>query len=464
MDSASPPMDSVPPPSDDVPPPMDIGPPPPGDIPVPVFIDDDYELELNDETLKMYKARGKLLQDFITKQLSYVTDLKLLNRCFRSELLDFELIDDEQLVKQFSNICDLIDFNENGYKAILKYTNFKNLKSDPEELGKQKLSSFIEDLTQFSGSYVLYCIGIDEAIDIHRNSMNNKKYANFVQKQEDHYERDMEFLLELPVTTMMSYPSVFSNIYHYTPEDHPDYKKLDDIIELFSNSGDRITQNRTNAQNRITLAKFDEIVTGYPTKMLLTEKRLLLSAYIIIGYVIDGTPKKMEERHAYLFTDSLILTKVIKKKEQFKEELRISKSTRIEDSNNFILVTMGDKTIAIQFPDPTLRSVWKKGFHDSVKVLRKSHKARATINISKSGISNKRKSRKSIHLSLNDSGGRNAKTSRTKKKGPLLSEEQLQVISSDLEKIEIRTKSLMNSHRNCVSRLDQIEESLKSFM
>lgn len=182
--------------------------------------------------LRKMKRRAKVIQELVQTEKDYLTDLELCIREVVQPLRNLQVVEVDRLFTNMETVCEVS-------AALLHRLHEAMADPDPEAVVIGEV--FIQAKAALEDVYKIYCYHHDDA------NMSLKSY----EKEEDikqHFTTcvlalkkiydeqgkpnllDMGSLLIKPVQRIMKYPLLLGELWQATPEDHPDYRPLQEAF------------------------------------------------------------------------------------------------------------------------------------------------------------------------------------------------------------------------------------------
>uniref|UniRef100_A0A3Q1FAM3 Dynamin-binding protein n=1 Tax=Acanthochromis polyacanthus TaxID=80966 RepID=A0A3Q1FAM3_9TELE len=180
-------------------------------------------LDPEEARLRKMNRRAKIIQELVQTEKDYLTDLELciressLNSCF---LLSFQVVDVDRLFTNMETVCEVS-------AALLHRLHAAIADPDPEAVVIGEV--FIQAKAALEDVYKIYCYHHDDA---------NGALKSYEKEEEikQHFTTwkpnllDMGSLIIKPVQRIMKYPLLLGELWHATPEDHPDHRPLQEAF------------------------------------------------------------------------------------------------------------------------------------------------------------------------------------------------------------------------------------------
>ncbi|XP_049899342.1 rho guanine nucleotide exchange factor 38 isoform X2 [Epinephelus moara] len=176
--------------------------------------------------LRKMNRRAKVIQELVQTEKDFLTDLELSIREVVQPLRNLQVVDVDRLFTNMETVCEVS-------AALLHRLHEARADPDPEAVVIGDI--FIQAKAALEDVYKIYCYHHDDA------NMSLKSY----EKEEEirqHFTTcalalkgkptllNMGSLLIKPVQRIMKYPLLLGELWHATPEDHPDYRPLQEAF------------------------------------------------------------------------------------------------------------------------------------------------------------------------------------------------------------------------------------------
>lgn len=201
----------------------------------------------NEQTLK---TRKTIINEIITTEEHYLSDLLILKHVFIKKAVDQSLLEKEDLRLLFGNIDPIIDLSTDILTELKRYSHLDQktassgeyTKKDPKianviYTGTTTLShgqigkTFLHFIGEIKIKYGNYCKNNEDSLDKLKEIMNNSKFHSyFTECQEEMNGQtdawDLASLIIKPVQRVLKYPLLLSRLLEYTDERDGDYGEL----------------------------------------------------------------------------------------------------------------------------------------------------------------------------------------------------------------------------------------------
>ncbi|XP_028312137.1 rho guanine nucleotide exchange factor 38 [Gouania willdenowi] len=189
---------------------------------------------LNPEEVRSRKMtrRGKVIQELMCTERDYLTNLELCIREVVQPLRNIQVIDVDRLFTNIETVCEVS-------AALLQRLQKAMTDPDPEAVVIGDV--FIQAKAALEDVYKIYCYHHDDAIMLLESYEKDEEikdhFTKCVLELKNIYAKegkpnllDMGSLLIKPVQRIMKYPLLVGELWHATPEDHPDHRPLQEAF------------------------------------------------------------------------------------------------------------------------------------------------------------------------------------------------------------------------------------------
>eukprot|EP01088_Endostelium_zonatum_P014587 TRINITY_DN3260_c0_g1_i1.p1 TRINITY_DN3260_c0_g1~~TRINITY_DN3260_c0_g1_i1.p1 ORF type:complete len:1010 (-),score=251.87 TRINITY_DN3260_c0_g1_i1:132-3161(-) len=238
------------------------------------------------------KMRAKVVEEFISTEESYVSDLSVICQIFLEPIKKHHMMDKPTIQTVFGNIESLYSVNS---------TFLASLKQNPEAIGK----IFAENIELFM-IYSVYCAtqtqanyflthGVKEHLEL-------QQYLNSVQKIPQCRQLDLGSFLIKPIQRICKYPLLLRELLKYTPTTHEDYKQLEYSYNKAVELGDKINSKKKESEisarmndlsSKLIMSKSLVGRNSFQPLSLLSSGRKLLSEGPLTSLVKRRVPMQM---------------------------------------------------------------------------------------------------------------------------------------------------------------------------
>jgi len=139
----------------------------------------------------------------------------------------------------------------------------------------------------------------------------NKEFATFIQETENKTECKgvplLGFLIK-PVQRICKYPLLFKDLLHHTPRDHVDYENIEQCEKKVHDVAVYVNERKRASENFQKMLLIQEGLTDAPKNFMVVQPGRV---FVRESILVKSNPRgKLQERHFFLFSDSLLYTKV----------------------------------------------------------------------------------------------------------------------------------------------------------
>ncbi|XP_054459800.1 rho guanine nucleotide exchange factor 38 isoform X1 [Anoplopoma fimbria] len=189
-------------------------------------------LDPEEVRFRKMNRRAKVIQELVQTEKDFLTDLELCIREVVQPLRNLQIVDVDRLFTNTETVCEVS-------AALLNRLHEAIAEPDPEAVVIGEI--FIQAKGALEDVFKIYCYHHDDA------NMSLKSYVK-VEEIKQHFNTcilalkkiydlegkpnllDMGSLLIKPVQRIMKYPLLLGELWHATPEDHPDYHPLQEAF------------------------------------------------------------------------------------------------------------------------------------------------------------------------------------------------------------------------------------------
>ncbi|XP_061765418.1 rho guanine nucleotide exchange factor 38 [Nerophis ophidion] len=242
-------------------------------------------LDPEEVRLRKMKRRSKVIQELMQTEKDYLTDLELCIREVVQPLRNLQVIDVDRLFTNMETVCEV--------SATILH-RLQDAMSDPDPEAVVIGEVFIQAKAALEDVYKIYCYHHDDAnmsLESYEKEEEVKQhFTTCVLSLKAIYELegkanllDMGSLLIKPVQRIMKYPLLLGELWQATPEDHPDFRPLQeaftavkiinvninefkrrkDIVMKYKNSEDEGTLRKLHKFNIHSIRKKSDRFAGY---------------------------------------------------------------------------------------------------------------------------------------------------------------------------------------------------------
>ncbi|XP_053274904.1 rho guanine nucleotide exchange factor 38 isoform X1 [Pleuronectes platessa] len=182
--------------------------------------------------LRKMNRRAKVIQELVQTEKDYLTDLELCIREVVQPLRNMQVVDIDRLFTNMETLCEVS-------AALLHRLNEALADPDPEAVVIGEV--FIQAKAALEDVYKIYCYHHDDANtslkSYEKEEEIKQHFTTCVLALKKIYDEEgkpnllnMGSLLIKPVQRIMKYPLLLGELWHATPEDHPDFRPLQEAF------------------------------------------------------------------------------------------------------------------------------------------------------------------------------------------------------------------------------------------
>eukprot|EP01128_Nolandella_sp_AFSM9_P008660 TRINITY_DN5350_c0_g1_i1.p1 TRINITY_DN5350_c0_g1~~TRINITY_DN5350_c0_g1_i1.p1 ORF type:complete len:1286 (-),score=427.02 TRINITY_DN5350_c0_g1_i1:177-3959(-) len=324
-------------------------------------------------------SRQRIVKSIVESERVYVEDLERIVQWYKKPLEEQGFLALNEIELVFSNVEDIFKAHSKLITELEKSTQ-AGINDWEVEMGPF-FQNVIPDLTL----YGTYSDGHDASIESVTNFRAKKpqfeKHVLEVSRLPECAGRSLKAFLVKPIQRICKYPVFIKSLLANTPDNHHDRLAIVQALSAFENIVVRVNSSKDQSANFGNLARFDDLISGYPVNIVQPGRRFLNEVKVLravakknsIQYVrrSDGTPSVL-----VLFSDKLLLcipSKGYKKREKhslnFKREILLQHLVVIDsefkssDHDISILLETSDekrKTSILYFESPEMKKEWYK--------------------------------------------------------------------------------------------------------
>lgn len=261
----------------------------------PVSMDSDLETHPLHKPTNEY---DKIVREFIETERKYVHDLEILNK-YRQQLLEYQIINSEELYMLFPNLNDIIDF-QRRFLVSLEI----NGQVPPQ---KQRIGALFMHSKHFFKLYEPWSIGQNAAIDFISSSFDKMNPANAQLVIRNKMELQ-SFLLK-PVQRLCRYPLLLKDLLQHSDSDP---KELEIALEIAKSIATNINENQRRTENYEVVKRLYGRVSNWKGYRVAKFGELLYFDKVAISTNNSNEPEKDFE--VYLFEKIILLFSEISQK------------------------------------------------------------------------------------------------------------------------------------------------------
>ncbi|XP_032396155.1 rho guanine nucleotide exchange factor 38 isoform X1 [Etheostoma spectabile] len=185
-------------------------------------------LDPEEVRLRKMNRRAKVIQELVQTEKDYLTDLELCVREVVQPLRNFQAVDVDRLFTNTETLCEVS-------AALLHRLHEAIADPDPEAVVIGEI--FIQAKAALEDVYKIYCYHHDDANmalkSYEKDEETKQQLTTCVLTLKKIYDQEgkpnllnMGSLLIKPVQRIMKYPLLLGELWHATPENHPDFQPL----------------------------------------------------------------------------------------------------------------------------------------------------------------------------------------------------------------------------------------------
>ncbi|XP_022049426.2 rho guanine nucleotide exchange factor 38 [Acanthochromis polyacanthus] len=189
-------------------------------------------LDPEEARLRKMNRRAKIIQELVQTEKDYLTDLELCIREVVQPLRNLQVVDVDRLFTNMETVCEVS-------AALLHRLHAAIADPDPEAVVIGEV--FIQAKAALEDVYKIYCYHHDDANGALKSYEKEEEikqhFTTCVLSLKKIYDQegkpnllDMGSLIIKPVQRIMKYPLLLGELWHATPEDHPDHRPLQEAF------------------------------------------------------------------------------------------------------------------------------------------------------------------------------------------------------------------------------------------
>ncbi|XP_076585715.1 rho guanine nucleotide exchange factor 38 [Chaetodon auriga] len=189
-------------------------------------------LDPEEVRLRKMSRRAKVIQELVQTEKDFLTDLELCIREVVQPLRNLQVVDVDRLFTNMETVCEV--------SAALLHRLHEAM-ADPDQEAVVIGEVFIQAKAALEDVYKIYCYHHDDAnmsLKAYEKEEEIKQhFTTCVLALKKIYDQegkpnllDMGSLLIKPVQRIMKYPLLLGELWQATPEDHPDYRPLQEAF------------------------------------------------------------------------------------------------------------------------------------------------------------------------------------------------------------------------------------------
>lgn len=245
------------------------------------------------------RMRLQVINELLSTEKDYVSDLQLMIDVFLSPIRTKELLAKADLEIIFSNLETIRGVNE-MLKNDLEKSVFMSLDSDIL-VGKIFIT-----MSTFLKSYTDYVDRQDGSLQ-HVDKCKKKypKFANFLKETEYTPQTrglSLNSFLIKPMQRITKYPLLIKELLKNTKEDHADYANLVEALSKLEIVANAVNERKRLSENRQKILEITSLVSGISADKIIAPNR----RFIMEDDLYKISKGKKQERHFFLFNDLLL--------------------------------------------------------------------------------------------------------------------------------------------------------------
>lgn len=249
---------------------------------------------------ELLAIRSKVAKEILSTERSYVESMSALVDVYIRKLSSLskkeEILSKEEISIIFGNIELIVELNIRFLASLEQVMeNF----DDNSCLG----DCFAQYFPWFK-MYVTYCTNQGSAVKYYRKLAYNRSSVKNFEEQAMLSPRckglSLESHLIMPIQRIPRYRLLLENIVSHTPEDHPDYKKVKEMLGVISGVAAKINEEIRRAEQRDRVLEIQDLFRG--KIQLVTPNRI----FKLSGELTKICRKSDKVFHFFLFNDLLI--------------------------------------------------------------------------------------------------------------------------------------------------------------
>lgn len=278
-----------------------------------------------DEVEKAQDAPAKRSKDELRKECileiyqtekDYICDLELIIDVFIFPLRTMQVVTEQVLYSIFSNLEVLINCNKEMLKEL-------EIVMDAKTGGDVEIGEVFTKLADYFKMYKVFCANQQNSLGAVDQQI--KKNPEF-KKNLDICHSDprckglfLQSYLIKPIQRVCKYPLLLRELIRYTPEEHPDYKPLQNAFGKINEVVANINEGQRKAEGLQRIIDLQKLIDGVDT---LVAPNRSLQKEGDLNFYKNSKAKHAEKRHVFFFTDLILLT-VRKGEKKFEHKLSV---------------------------------------------------------------------------------------------------------------------------------------------
>eukprot|EP00727_Mastigamoeba_balamuthi_P008684 m51a1_g4438 putative domain containing protein (648) ;mRNA; f:101111-103633 len=307
--------------------------------------------------------RHNVVAELSATEDDYLKDLLVMQNVWEPEMKKAGVVSQQDLHVMFSTMGQLVMLASELSKHLAAAKSLPG----PE----QRVGEIFKKNIPFMKVYIEYAVSQVQATEIIQNAAKSSKFRDFMEKlraaQPAVRGMDVTAYLIKPTQRITKYPLFLADLIKHTPQDHPDYKGLEEALEAMRDLLKMINRRTSEREARTLLAR---VLPGLswrtePAYDLLNSRCKLLAE----GYKIATSVSGLQDKGNALFLfDNLLVVLVAKDKDHYQEIASFpTAGLGVQGtSNNIIFLTHGVTQLTCVFPDLADALRWESGFQSAI--------------------------------------------------------------------------------------------------
>jgi hypothetical protein len=247
--------------------------------------------------------RVKIFEEIKDTERRYLQSLDLLTKTYLQPIQQRKI---GPQGKEFKNLISTLSM-------IVNFNDFLNKmlhKTTADNVGKifQQVIPFLKTYREYFNNYE------KAQSDIRQQKKDNRKFAEWLDRTEREMKAKnlltMNQYLIMPIQRIPRYNLLLRELIKHTPEDHPDYKELNDALSKSAEVSDFLNEQIKEMENSQKLLHLSKIIVVNQNQkdtlvIVLPHRKFVFEGALDICN--DTDPKKLaQERYFFLFSDMLL--------------------------------------------------------------------------------------------------------------------------------------------------------------
>ncbi|XP_050500255.1 intersectin-1-like isoform X2 [Diabrotica virgifera virgifera] len=251
------------------------------------------------------KKRKESINEFVQTEKSYVHDMSVVHEVFEEPLRKCKLISAKEIDEIFVNWQDIIFCNKLFLKDLL----------NANKTGSDMIGHIICKHLPEMKAYVTFCgKQLDSAALLQKLTENSTAFRDLVKKCQNNVATKgmplSSFLIK-PMQRITRYPLLINKILENTPDDHPDYKNLQEALILAESFLNSINENVRLKENQDRLNWLQQCVQN-DLNIVFNSETNKLGPRQLLHYGIFNKLKSNKELLGFLFNDFFMFVQATK--------------------------------------------------------------------------------------------------------------------------------------------------------